>query len=901
VRGLKLSAGMMLLLASGWALGQAAQPAPGSGVDEHQNASGGHDMVRGRVPSVQALNPDSKPDERTTVLHKVDAESALPNGIEVHSGAAVLQVTAVTDSILRVRVGVGALPEDASWAVLPDSRKSSVAVEAAGDGFKTKALQLKIMRDPLQIVVLDLSGNVINESSVAHATELRGGETPQTGRGFTVWQEMSDDEHFFGLGDKPGPLDRRNEAFTMWNTDAFGWQESTDPLYKAIPFFMTFAKGRAAGVFLDNTWRTYFDFGKAERNAYSFGADGGPLDYYILGGPTPKGVLRQYAFLTGAPPLPPRWSFGFQQSRYSYYPESRVREIADRLRKDKVPADAIWLDIDYQDRNRPFTVDATRFPDMKKLVADLKMEGFHTIPITDLHIASTPDDPNYAPYKSGMAADAFVHNPDGTVFVGKVWPGPSVFPDFTQNQSRAWWGSLYKQFEGWGFAGYWNDMNEPSVFDGPGKTMPLDTVHRIDDPALGFVTRTATHREIHNIVGMENSRGTYEGLLTIAPDERPYVMTRASYAGGQRYAVTWTGDNSSTWNHLRQTTPQIENLGLSGFAFVGADVGGYAGSPQPTLLTKWLEVAAFQPIDRDHTAKGTNDQEPWVNGPEAEAVRRKYIEWRYRLLPYNYTTAEETSRTGVPMLRPLFLDYPQAMADGHPMDLDAGGEFLWGPDLLVAPAPYPDMLDEYSLALPKGGWYDFWTGTKMPDGEGATALAAEIEKSKDPHFAERADIKARVAEAARLTVKPTLNDLPVYVRAGAIVPMEALTQSTMEAPAGPLELRVYAGPDCKGSLYWDDGHSFGYRRGEYLRQEFSCEADDGALRVKIGARTGNYSPWWTQLDVAVYGMSGSAASATYGGQPVKTTWDKDKSVLHAMIAADAQGGELRIIAARGGK
>jgi len=271
------------------------------------------------------------------------------------------------------------------------------------------------------------------------------------------------------------------------------------------------------------------------------------------------------------------------------------------------------------------------------------------------------------------------------------------------------------------------------------------------------------------------------------------------------------------------------------------------------------------------------------------------------LLPYNYTTAEETSRTGVPMLRPLFLDYPQAMADGHPMDLDAGGEFLWGPDLLVAPAPYPDMLDEYSLALPKGGWYDFWTGTKMPDGEGATALAAEIEKSKDPHFAERADIKARVAEAARLTVKPTLNDLPVYVRAGAIVPMEALTQSTMEAPAGPLELRVYAGPDCKGSLYWDDGHSFGYRRGEYLRQEFSCEADDGALRVKIGARTGNYSPWWTQLDVAVYGMSGSAASATYGGQPVKTTWDKDKSVLHAMIAADAQGGELRIIAARGGK
>jgi alpha-glucosidase len=687
----------------------------------------------------------------------------------------------------------------------------------------------------------------------------------------------------------------------MWNTDAFGWQESTDPLYKAIPFFMTFAHGRAAGVFLDNTWRTHFDFGKAERNAYSFGADGGPLDYYILAGPMPKDVLRQYAFLTGAAPLPPRWSFGFQQSRYSYYPESRVREIADRLRKDKIPADAIWLDIDYQDRNRPFTVDTTRFPDMKKLVADLKAEGFHTIPITDLHIAYTPEDPSYAPYKSGAAIDAFVHNPDGTVFVGKVWPGPSVFPDFTQNQSRAWWGSLYQQFESWGFAGYWNDMNEPSVFDGPGKTMPLDTVHRIDDPELGFVTRTATHREIHNIFGMQNSRGTYEGLLKIAPDERPYVMTRASYAGGQRYAVTWTGDNSSTWNHLRQTTPQIENLGLSGFSFVGADVGGYAGSPQPALLTKWLEVAAFQPIDRDHTAKGTNDQEPWVNGPEAEAVRRKFIEWRYRLLPYNYTTAEETSRTGVPMLRPLFVDFPQAMADGHPMDLDAGGEFLWGADLLVAPAPYPDMLDAYSLALPPGGWYDFWTGKKMPDGEGQTALDIEIEKSKDPHIRERADIQARLAQAARLKVTPTLDELPVYVRAGAIVPMEALTQSTMETPAGPLELRVYAGPDCKGSLYWDDGHSFGYTRGEYLRQEFSCEAEQDAMRVKIGARTGSYAPWWQQLDVAVYGMTGPSASATYAGQAVTTTWDASAGVLHAVIAADAQGGELRITTTGRGK
>ena len=498
----------------------------------------------------------------------------------------------------------------------------------------------------------------------------------------------------------------------MWNTDAFGFQESTDPIYKTIPFFLAIDQGVSYGIFLDNTWRSSFDFGRGERLAYSFGSEGGPLDYYFIYGPEPKQVVEDYAWLTGTPPLPPLWSLGYQQSRYTYTPESRLREIADRLRKDNIPADALWLDIDFQDRNRPFTVDPKTFPDMPKLLADLKAQHFHTIAITDLHVAKAPDQ-GYAPYDTGLAGNHFVHNPDGSVFTGVVWPGPSVFPDFTQQQSRAWWGTNYKQFVADGFAGFWNDMNEPSVFDGPGKTMPLTTVHRIEEP--GFVTRTATHAEIHNVYGMQNSRGTYEGVLKLDPNERPFVMTRASYAGGQRYAVTWTGDNSATWNHLRMSTTMLGNLGLSGFAFAGADVGGFANSPQPALLTKWLELAAFQPIDRDHSAKGTADHEPWVNGPHDEAVARKFIETRYRLLPYLYTVAEETSRTGVPMIRPLFLEFPHATTDGHPVDLDAGGEFMFGPSLLIAPPAYPDTLDPYSLNLPGEGWFDFWTGKRMPD------------------------------------------------------------------------------------------------------------------------------------------------------------------------------------------
>ena len=417
------------------------------------------------------------------------------------------------------------------------------------------------------LTVLDRSGNVLQRDARAVSFYEEG---------FRTYKRMPMDEHYFGLGDKTGPLDRRNQAFTLWNTDAYRFQESTDPLYKSIPFFMTFRAGRAIGVLLDNTWRSNFDFGKQTPGVYAFGAVNGPLDYYLLYGPSPEQVVESYAWLTGTPPLPPLWTLGYQQSRYSYYPQSKVLEIANRLRSDKIPSDAIYLDIDFQEKNRPFTVDTKGFPDFAGMVAQLKNQNFHVVAITDLHIAKLPGK-GYPPYDSGIAGDHFVKNPDGSVYSGVVWPGPSVFPDFTRKQTREWWGSLYRKLSCEGVSGFWNDMNEPSIFDVASGTMPEDVVHRIDEP--GFAKRTATHAEIHNVYGMENSRATFEGLRKLDPDLRPFVLTRATYAGGQRYAATWTGDNSSTWNHLRMTTPMLENLGLSGFAFSGADVGGFAGTP----------------------------------------------------------------------------------------------------------------------------------------------------------------------------------------------------------------------------------------------------------------------------------------------------------------------------------
>ncbi|HEY1161313.1 MAG TPA: TIM-barrel domain-containing protein, partial [Terracidiphilus sp.] len=739
-------------------------------------------------------------------LDRVTASRAISNGIEIRCGAAVMQITALRDDVLRVRIGsAGLLPEDASWAVLSSARTASVAVtpqsNATAVGFKTAKLQVAIHKDPLELTVSDLDGHVI-------AQDLPGRPVEYHGQSFRIFRKSPADEHYFGLGDKPGPLDRRNEAFSDWNIDAYGWQESTDPLYKSIPFFITFRRGIAAATFLDNTWRASFDFNKEYRDGYSFGSEGGPLDYYILYGPEPKSVLQTWAWLVGTTPLPPLWSLGYQQSRYSYYPESEVRRIASRLRSERIPADVIWLDIAYQLQNRPFTVDPECFPHFDQMIQDLKAEHLHTVVITDLHIAAQPGI-GYKPYDEGVAGDHFVKNPDGSTYVGVVWPGKSVFPDFTQKASRDWWGTLYTDFLGKGVAGFWNDMNEPAIFEVPSKTMPDDVQHRIEEP--GFAPRVASHLEVHNIYGMQNSRGTFEGLLKIAPDTRPFVMTRASYAGGQRFAATWTGDNSSSWNHLRQTTPQLINLGLSGFAMSGADVGGYAGSPQPELLTRWFEVAAFQPIDRDHTATGTNPQEPWEDGTQEDLdLRRRYIEERYRLLPYIYTTAEEMSRTGLPIMRPLFLEFPTATPDGSPLDLATGNAFLLGPGLLVAQSPYPDELDDFSVNLPPVGWYDYWTGARVTGS------------------ADRKTIGNDTATQPEVRIHRSLDTLPVFVRSGVIVPEQPLVQSTGEKPQGPLTLRVYPpaqpGKDCGGSLYLDDGISYAFQKGGFLRVAFNCRS-----------------------------------------------------------------------------
>jgi alpha-glucosidase len=809
-----------------------------------------------------------KDSARVPMAENSETSKALANGIEVRLKGMVLQVQALRDDVLRVRLAAAELPEDASWAVPVEIRQRTVEVtpEITPDavGFHTKTLRVRVERDTQRLSITDLQGNLVQQDKRGWPAEFHGDS-------FRVFKEMPADEHYFGLGDKVGTLDRRGQSFHLWNTDAFLFQESTDPIYKSIPFFLTMRAGRAAGVFFDNTWPSNFDFGRMQDGIYSFGAEGGPIDYYVFYGPDPKQVVQTYAWLTGLPPLPPLWALGFQQSRFSYGSEARLREIAARLRTDKIPADALYLDIDFQKEHRPFTVDTESFPHFGQMLADLKHDNFHVVVITDLHIAKLPD-AKYLPYDSGIAGDHFVKNPDGTTYVGTVWPGPSVFPEFTRPKTREWWGSLYKDFLVEGVAGFWNDMNEPSVFLSPNFTMPENTQHRIEES--GFRPRTASHLEIHNVYGLENSRATYEGLLKLDPDLRPFVLTRATYAGGQRYAATWTGDNTSSWDHLRLTTPMLLNLGLSGFGFCGADVGGFIGTPSPELLTRWTELATFQPIDRNHTNKGSGDKEVWVHGPEQEAIRRRYIEERYRLMPYLYTLVEELSRTGMPVVRPVFLEFPNATKDSRPFDLDAANEFLFGANLLVAPSPFPEQPDSYPLKLPPGTWYDYWTGAKV-------AAAAKRESG--------------MTEA--LEIRPKLDTLPVYVREGTILPMQPLVQSTEETPQGDLTLRVYPGKDCHGSLYADDGKTLAYKRGNSLRIEFSCEVTPEGLLLHLGEHQGTYRPWWNKMQVEVFGCDSANAAITIKNKqtaPPADSIDAGRHMLSVEIADDPRGSDVEI-------
>jgi alpha-glucosidase len=736
--------------------------------------------------------------------------------IAFQAAEARVTVNVLAPDLVRVRMTRGVPLPDYSYAVVKTAWEPA-HLEVRRDGnasiIRTSEIEIHAQHHPFRLAFYDRTGRLISKDDDRLGMGWNGSEV-------RCWKWMPPDEHYFGLGEKAGPLDRRGHAYVMWNTDAYGWDESTDPLYDTIPFFIGLRQGRAYGIFFDNPWRSSFDLGTESPERYSFGASGGELNYYFFYGPSPKKVLERYTELVGRMPLPARWAIAYHQCRYSYYPESRVRFIAENFRQRHIPCDALFLDIHYMDGYRVFTWDRLRFPDPPRLLADLRRQGFRVVCIIDPGIKV---DPNYWVYQQGLAGDDFVKKPGGQLYTGKVWPGESVFPDFTQDRVRAWWGSLYQGLIHDGVAGFWNDMNEPAVFDVPSKTMDLDAVH--DDHGLH-----SPHAKIHNVYGMLMSEGTQEGMLRFRPNERPLVITRATYAGGQRYAAVWTGDNSSTWDHLRISLPELMSMGLSGLALVGADIGGFALNPSPELYTRWLQAGVFYPYCRTHHELGGNNQEPWSFGNRLEDINRASIELRYHLLPYLYNAFYEASETGLPVMRALLLDYPDDAEAVSQND-----EFLFGGDLLVAPVIHQGA-DHRRVYLPRGTWYDYWTDR-------------------------------RYTGPRSLTVEAPLERIPLFVRGGAIIPTQQVVEYVDEAPIDPLTFEVYPG-DASASdrqYYEDDGLSFDFRQGVSLLEQVSFAQSSDSLTLNVSARKGSYTPPSRSLVFKVHGERSAPRSINVDG------------------------------------
>ncbi len=711
--------------------------------------------------------------------------------LTVRTDSAEVVVQALAQDLFHVRMVVFAAEarrRGSHGLPFPAVSQKEWPAKRAGFSETSDALRLatgraaiEISRSPVRLAFYDSAGDLLN----------RDGREKGMGwnrHAVVCSKELLTDEHFYGFGEHTGFLDRRGLRMTMWNTDACPHTPATDQMYQSIPFFISVRPGKsgkpgkAYGVFFANSHRSYFDMGKERADRYEFGEDGGDLEYYFFAGPDPKAILARYTELTGRMELPPKWALGYHQSRYSYASADEVLEVAREFRGRGIPCDAIYLDIDYMDGYRVFTWDRERFPRPKALLAELAGQGFRVVPIIDPGVKV---DPEYRTYREGSERGHFCIRPDGSEFRGKVWAGESAFPDFAQAKVREWWGECHQQLLDAGVAGIWNDMNEPSVFDGPEKTMPLDAMH-------GEAGGTeAPHAAIHNLYGLYMCQATHEALRAARPEERPFVLTRAGFAGIQRYAAVWTGDNSSWWEHLAASMPMCLNMGMSGVPFVGADVGGFLGDGDDELLVRWIQLGAFLPFFRNHSEIWSRAQEPWAFGKRCEDIAARYIRLRYQFMPYLYNAFREAALSGVPVARPMALEFPDDEAALRVWD-----QFLVGGDLLVAPVYLPAATHRV-VYLPKGEWIHL----------GAKTLY------RGP---------------AHVLVEAPLEELPLFVRAGAIIPMEPPLNHAGERPADQLILDVYparAETPSKTTLrhYEDDGSSTRYKSGDSCVTEFTCE------------------------------------------------------------------------------
>ena len=724
----------------------------------------------------------------------------------------ILQLTIVRDSVLRFRyTTLGKFDKDFSYAITKYASRGYNRLEIREDHnfyiIETSKLICKIAKLDAKVSIFDAKDNtLLSKDELGFHWE----ESYQFGGNIVKMSKVSQDgESYYGLGDKPVHLNLKGKRFENWVTDSYAYGRGTDPIYKAIPFYTALHNKKAYGIFFDNSFRSFFDFTSERRNVTSFWAQGGEMNYYFIYGPQMEDVVANYTDLTGKPhQMPPLWTLGFHQCKWSYYPESKVKEITSKFRDLKIPCDAIYLDIDYMDGFRCFTWNKEYFPDPKRMVKELADDGFKTVAIIDPGIKI---DKNYSVFKEALDKDYFCKRADGPYMKGKVWPGECYFPDFTRPEVRDWWSGLFKELiEDVGIKGVWNDMNEPAVMEVPNKTFPDDVRHDYDG-------NPCSHRKAHNIYGMQMARATYQGLKKFNYPKRPFVITRSAYSGTQRYTSSWTGDNVATWEHLWIANMQAQRLAMSGFSFVGSDIGGFAEQPQGELFARWIQLGVFHPFCRVHSSGDHGDQEPWTFDEEITDIVRKFIELRYQLLPYLYTAFWRYIEDGTPLLKSLVLFDQEDVHTHYRTD-----EFIYGDKILVCPIQEPNAKGR-RMFIPRGNWYNHWTNEVVKGGK-------------------------------EMWVDADIDSMPIFIKEGAVIPKYPVQQYVDEKDFDEITLDIYYKEGKENSQYFDDAHDgFDYIKGRYSLRTFKLRGKKKELIIQQH-KEGKYNTNYNFFNLVIHGL-----------------------------------------------
>jgi alpha-glucosidase len=732
------------------------------------------------------------------------------NGVTGDTSLGRFRIQFFRESIVRVTVTRSDVFDDFSYAVvgIPAPVPLDITESPESIELRSSSLVVRISRSPVRLAFLTIEGQVINEDDSFGTSWI--------GEQVTTYKKLQEGERFIGLGEKTGPLNRRGAGYQNWNTDTFGYTTNRDPLYSTIPFYIGLHNRQAYGILFDNSHKTHFNFGASNNRFSSFSADQGDMDYYFFHGNTALEVVQLYSWLTGRMELPPLWSLGYQQCRYSYYPDKEVITTAREFRDKRIPADAMVLDIHYMEAYKIFTWNRKNFPDPKALLRELDAMDFNVVVMCDPGIK---EEKGYPPYDEGMRENAFLKYPDGSAYTGEVWPGWCHFPDFSRPATRAWWARQMKAYSDLGIEGYWNDMNEIATW---GQYLPENIVFDLEG-------RKGTTREGRNLYGFLMARSTYEGAKAHLKGKRPFNLTRAGYSGIQRYAAMWTGDNVAYDEHMMLGIRLVNSLGISGVAFAGYDVGGFVGDADTRLFARWITLGAFSPFFRVHTMINSRDSEPWSYGEEVEEISRNYIRLRYMLLPYLYSAFHEAAQDGTPVQRSLALDY--SFTD-KVYESAYQHQYFFGPAILVAPVESHQRFAK--VYFPEGVWYSIH-GSGRYEGESEAIVESPMHK------------------------------LPVFIRAGAVIPMQPPVQSTREK-VEELILHVYFGEEPYFfDFYEDDGSTFDYQEGYYLRRRISHHP--GRRSLTLEKAEGNYTSSFRQMTFVFHGFP-AMDSLKVGGNTV---------------------------------